>query len=100
MQASAVLPNLSLSKLPVKTFQDLYSCTFFFFRPFFLFISFELCTLSSHLITSHVAQSERGSRSLLVPIDAKQRDDRGRERKGNGGMREEREEQRDGGGTE
>lgn len=55
--------------------------------------------LSSHLITSCIIQSEQGSRSLVVPADSKERDERQRERKGNGRIGEDRSEQRDSEGT-
>lgn len=79
---------LWLSKPLVKTFQHLRSSTFFFFfffSPIPFSYPFELCTLSSHLITSYIVQSESGvgvgGCSLLVPADAKQRDEEERERK-------------------
>lgn len=59
----------------------------------------ELYLLSSHLITSCIIQSEQGSRSLVVPADSKERDERQRERKGNGRIGEDRSEQRDSEGT-
>lgn len=59
----------------------------------------ELYLLSSHLITSCIIQSEQGSHSLVVPADSKERDERQRERKGNGRIGEDRSEQRDSEGT-
>lgn len=47
----------------------------------FCFTSFELCTLSSHLITSHIVQSEGGNCLFLVPTEAwgkKWRDEKGK----------------------
>lgn len=97
IHASAALLIFSFSKLPVTTFQSLLHCVLF---PLFHFTSFELCTLSSHLIIPYITQSGQGSCSFLVPMEAKQRDEKESERKGIGWIRKGRSEKKDHKGTE